>query len=122
MHNTVPFGMIDHNDNWVPNPADYKPRIGLTKIFWIADIEKGYFDKLLHTDGTPNSLEAQLNDVLEGVRLLEDAEKRIRAHNNPEIVGIKDRVMEVESDELKPSMSRITSCYGFWIQYSRYIC
>lgn len=35
----MPFGMVDMQDNWVPNPQGYKPNIGLAKIFWNPELE-----------------------------------------------------------------------------------
>lgn len=32
------FGIVDLRNNWISNPTHYQPNIGLTKIFWNADI------------------------------------------------------------------------------------
>lgn len=34
----LPFGIVDLRNNWISNPTHYQPNIGLTKIFWNADI------------------------------------------------------------------------------------
>ncbi|KAL7276372.1 hypothetical protein RUND412_000639 [Rhizina undulata] len=35
----LPFGIVDVRNNWISNPPHYQPNIGLTKIFWNADIK-----------------------------------------------------------------------------------
>lgn len=34
----LPFGIVDLRNNWISNPTHYQPNIGLTKVFWNADI------------------------------------------------------------------------------------
>ncbi|KAI5850419.1 hypothetical protein DFP73DRAFT_472728 [Morchella snyderi] len=36
---SLPFGIIDLRNNWISNSTHYQPDIGLTRIFWNADIQ-----------------------------------------------------------------------------------
>lgn len=35
----LPFGIVDLRNNWISNSTHYQPNIGLTRIFWNADIQ-----------------------------------------------------------------------------------
>ncbi|TGZ77369.1 hypothetical protein EX30DRAFT_398581 [Ascodesmis nigricans] len=98
---TVPFGMVDEDDHWVPNPAGYKPGIGLTKIFWIPDIIDGYFTSSEDNNGENEveQLQKKLHAMLLDVQQLEDAEARIRVQIQPTRSGHS----AISSEESKPT-------------------
>lgn len=60
----LPFGIVDLRNNWISNPTHYQPNIGLTKIFWNADISDvlGRYQEAIDTGAQEewlNGLEAE---------------------------------------------------------------
>ena len=80
LSDALPFGMVDAQDNWIPNPIDYQPNIGITKIYWNGDlvsIKERYREakEMLAADEWLKGLESERDSQLQDVQRLERFEK-----------------------------------------------
>lgn len=83
------FGMVDVKDNWVMNPCNYRPNIGLTRLYWINDLEstKEEYEQATEmsaADEWLKGLDKERNLQLQEIEKIEKWESSRPAHLNPE--------------------------------------
>jgi hypothetical protein len=83
------FGMVDVKDNWVMNPCNYRPNIGLTRLYWINDLESTREEyeqakEMSAADEWLKGLDKERNLQLQEIEKIEKWESSRPAHLNPE--------------------------------------
>ncbi|KAI5816622.1 hypothetical protein BZA77DRAFT_58241 [Pyronema omphalodes] len=83
------FGMVDVKDNWVTNPCNYRPNIGLTRLYWINDLESTREEyeqakEMSAADEWLKGLDKERNLQLQEIERIEKWEASRPAHFNPE--------------------------------------
>jgi hypothetical protein len=76
----LPFGMVDVQDNWIPDPTSYQPNIGITRIFWNKDLEsikERYQEakEMLAADEWLKGLESERDSYLQDIERIERFEQ-----------------------------------------------
>lgn len=100
----LPFGIVDLRNNWISNSTHYQPNIGLTKIFWNADISDilGRYQEAIDIgaqDEWLSGLEAEGQAHKLDVMEIEKFERRrIISLQGPR----SDDAVEVHAKELQP--------------------
>ncbi|KAA8908644.1 hypothetical protein FN846DRAFT_1020938 [Sphaerosporella brunnea] len=78
--NGLPFGMVDVQDNWIPDPTSYQPNIGITRIYWNKDVEsikERYQEakEMLAADEWLKGLESERDSYLQDIERIERFEQ-----------------------------------------------